>query len=104
VRPAAALLLVALLPALTYLGHWAIGPLASSESARPGAAESSRHHAHCHLGLATCSDQPAPPNARAFPDLIELPAPNLSARPLEDATAVYHEFVPPPPDQPPKPA
>ena len=71
-RPTTAVLLLALLPSLLFLGHWQLElavPLLSShillvpgegaalESA-PESGKSAAHARHCHGGAATCSDVP----------------------------------------------
>ncbi|MEO6042736.1 MAG: hypothetical protein ABIQ47_02285 [Tepidiformaceae bacterium] len=63
-RPTTAVLLLALLPSLLFLGHWqlelAVPLLASHILLVPGegAALESAHARHCHGGAATCSDVP----------------------------------------------
>ena len=71
-RPTTAVLLLALLPSLLFLGHWqpelavpffashillVPGEGAAHESA-PESGESAAHARHCHGGAATCSDVP----------------------------------------------
>ena len=75
-RPTTAVLLLALLPSLLFLGHWQLelavpllashillvpGEGAALESApepAPESGKSAAHARHCHGGAATCSDVP----------------------------------------------
>ncbi len=96
------LLLLALFPSLSYMGHWT--ELFAPEAAS-GAAEQedhSGHEAHCHFGPANCAEQPVPPNTQSLPDLVELSNPELNAVPLEDTTAIPEEVYSRPPVQPPR--
>jgi hypothetical protein len=74
-RALAALLMVAFLPTLTFLGHWNeiffgsvlgsnqvyVAPdVASLLPNTPQDAEESEHAQHCHTNLSSCSEQPMP--------------------------------------------
>ena len=89
------LLLLTLLPSLLSVDHWT----AVSAAEASGAAT---HQGHCHSGPATCAEQPVPPNLRSFADLIEMPEPDLTALPLEDAAVRPIKFLSPPPVEPPR--
>ena len=65
----AAVLLIALLPTLTFLGHWDEIFGAADSFAPPAAAlydlnaqqaEQTEHTMHCHINLGSCSAQPMP--------------------------------------------
>jgi hypothetical protein len=102
-RAAPILLVAALLPSIVYLDHWADrlnhGP---EHIAAEAGSEHVTHHAHCHLGPASCSQQPVPPNLRGFDVLVEVPAPELPATPLEDSVDAPEEFIASPLTEPPR--
>lgn len=95
-----ALLLLALMPSLSYTGHW--GELFGGAAEPENSVEHEAHEGHCHYGPSSCADQPVPPNFRSFADLIELPRPSLTAFPIEDAAVLPIEFLSPPPVEPPR--
>jgi hypothetical protein len=97
------LMLLAMVPQLAYIDHW----LAPHEAEEPGSAEEEEaehasHHDHCHLGPATCSGQPAPPNGRSFTMLVELPDPDLPTVLVQHTDDTLDEFLAPPPKRPPR--
>ena len=48
------ILVFALLPAITYMGHWPLGMDAHVEAA-PDSAAAAEHEAHCHGGVSRCA-------------------------------------------------
>jgi hypothetical protein len=98
-------LIVALLPSLTYLGHWQqlVPPLASAtylpDQAR-GQADHS-HVDHCHEGPASCAEQPVLANASLRPDGGEVRPPAQPVLPARSARELAHVSFPARPPTPP---
>ena len=92
-------LFLAFLPSLLYVGHWGEllsgGVSVSQEHLR-------EHAAHCHIGPATCSEQPATSSVQAVPDGVELPEPAWRADELGEAQSTLSEFLASPPTEPPR--
>ncbi|MEX1254862.1 MAG: hypothetical protein WEE64_11020 [Dehalococcoidia bacterium] len=65
-------------------------------------ADHKTHETHCHRALASCSEQPAPPNLRNFADLVELPELDLPAVLMEGIERQYSDVVISPPLRPPR--
>jgi hypothetical protein len=97
------LMLLAMLPQLAYFDHW-LADFAEPEAAASssGREEEGSHRDHCHIGLATCSDQPAPPGLRGFATLVDLPDPDLPTVLVQHNDAKLDEFLTAPPKPPPR--
>jgi hypothetical protein len=92
-------LLLALAPAVLYFDHWAeFAGHAQEQSAQ----EEARHETHCHIGAASCSEQPLPASVSVIPLLIDLPEPELQMTALEEVTSILSEIVIAPPNEPPR--
>lgn len=100
------MLLLAFLPSLLYVGHWGemVGVALGQPLTQHGVDGAKRvsHSAHCHFGQSTCSDQPAPLDAKVFPAAVELPKLELTARPVEDSDRSLAEVFLSPPTEPPQ--
>lgn len=75
------ILVLALMPAITYMGHWPIAGLHvhAEESADPAAALA-EHADHCHVGVSHCAGGEAMVGSSWVgdePDLLSLGAPNV---------------------------
>ena len=102
----ALLLLIALLPMQTYVGHW--DALASLATASVSAASivdpehDHEHSQHCHEGSAGCAEQPLPPATGLVALLGGSPsvvhhAPAYAVSPSEVALRPFVESPPTPP-------
>ena len=92
------LMLFALAPSVMYLDHWSeyVGSSAVQEE------DASEHAQHCHIGPATCSDQPLPPDLSATPAVVHVVEPELTSVALEEADMTTQEHVVVPPTDPPR--
>lgn len=101
-------LLLSLLPSLTYLDHWGeyiqysvSGPGLLGNEADP--LEHTAHHTHCHAGPSTCADQPVPiGSANGLASVVELPQPELPQVAVEDPTRHLEEVSVSPLTEPPQ--
>ena len=97
------LLFLAFLPSLLYIDHWseylehALGRVEAHREL-----EQASHQSHCHIGPATCSEQPAPASVSVIPSLIDLPEPELQMTALEEITSILSEIVVAPAKEPPR--
>ena len=97
------LLVLAFLPSLLYVGHWS--ELVNYAMGHPGVEEVTdieEHAGHCHIGPATCSEQPAPASVSVIPLLIDLPEPELQMTALEEIISILNEIVVAPAKEPPR--
>ena len=99
------LLLLAILPSVLYLDHWA--DYAERALGLGGSIEASElqdgHATHCHLSPGTCSEQPAATLVvQVFPRVVELDHPELPAVLLEDGESVLEQYVRSPLTEPPR--
>jgi hypothetical protein len=60
------------------------------------------HIGHCHLNVASCSDQPLPPNPGAAPAVVNVVEPELTLLALEDYQQRLAGQVVIPPTEPPR--
>lgn len=99
------ILILALLPSTLYIDHWAeyLGAvLSSSPVEEVGRAEHVSHHAHCHAGPGTCSDQATAPGSQLFPQIIELSEPDFPTVLVESSTATLAAAIVRVPKEPPR--
>ena len=91
-------MLLALAPGLLYPDHWTefLG------WANPTEEEPIEHAGHCHLGPASCSEQPVQLDIRAVPAVVDLVEPELTSVLLEERAATPAEHVVTPPTEPPR--
>lgn len=107
-RVAAGVLLLAFLPALSFLGHWDEvfgGSLVAQSSASvlvdaaAQQAEQTEHSRHCHTDLASCSAQPLPAGLGLLAmreTLLRPPAPQSSAGEDRQTRASFGRTISPP--------
>jgi len=93
------LLLLALAPSVLYVDHWTeyLGLTTSATEEQP-----LEHAGHCHIGPATCSDQPLPPDLSATPEVVHVVEPELTSVALEESVSTIEEHVVAPPTEPPR--
>lgn len=104
-RVGPAVLLIAVLPSVLYLDHWveyAGRALGSAQAADVGEFDGATHAAHCHLGPASCSDQPVPASPQVFASVVELVRPELYSVALESDETRLEEFTVSPLTEPPR--
>ena len=92
------LLLLAFLPSVSYMGHWGqlIDPMSETEH------EAAEHAGHCHIGVATCSDQPLPPDLSVTPALVRFAEPVMTWLALESDQQRWRDHTVAPPTEPPR--
>jgi hypothetical protein len=94
------LMLFALAPSVLSIDHWAayLGLTVAHEEELDATA----HAEHCHLGPATCSGQPLPPDLSATPAVVHVVEPELTYVVIEDVAMTAEERVVAPPTDPPR--
>ena len=105
IRSGPLLLLLALVPSVLYIDHWAEehSPIdLGAVNRHSGHIDFHSHQAHCHYGPASCSQQAIVTNYDGTPRLIEEPAPALVSTPVVLSTTHLSEFVSDIPTEPPK--
>jgi len=89
IAPFAAMLLLAWLPSLTYLGHWEqLAPDAQAMQHTYAGQGDDAHSDHCHDGLANCVDH-APAQSPAIGRTLE-----STPAPLEDGAPLMVDLAP----------
>jgi hypothetical protein len=98
-----AVMLIALLPSVLYLDHWAqyVSQLLGQSQAAQ-LSDLANHSAHCHAGPSTCSDQPTVVSPKVFPTVVEVDHPELPAVLLEDGPSLLQEHMSAPLTEPPR--
>jgi hypothetical protein len=114
-RAGPVILLVALLPSVSYIDHWSefVTSAVAHEAAEaegagddsgpePRHAEDDSHAAHCHTNIASCAEQPAPADLRLLHVVVDFSEPALTETPLEYSDWTLAGFVVPIPTEPPR--